>query len=71
MRIEEKILANLIYNEKYCRKVAPFIDSSYFTERNEQIVSQEILGFFNKYNKLNKKPFFVFVCCGFENGGGN
>ena len=52
MRIEEKILANLIHNEKYCRKVAPFIDSSYFSERNEEIVSQEILGFFNKYNKL-------------------
>lgn len=51
-RIEQKILTNLIHNEEYTRKVAPFIESSYFHERLEQVVIQEIIKFFNKYNKL-------------------
>lgn len=52
MRIEEKILANLIHNEDYCRKVAPYLDVTYFTEKNEKVIAEEILGFFTKYNKL-------------------
>ena len=52
MRIEQKILASLIHNEEYCRKVAPFIESSYFQDRVEKVVVQEILSFFSKYNQL-------------------
>lgn len=52
MRIEQKILANLIHNEEYTRKVAPFIVPSYFQERLEKVVIQEITAFFGKYNKL-------------------
>lgn len=51
MRIEEKILSSLIYDEEYCRKVTPFIKSEYFQNRTEKLLSQEILEFFSKYNK--------------------
>ena len=39
MRIETKILTNLIYDEHYCRKVIPFIKTDYFSERKEAILS--------------------------------
>jgi replicative DNA helicase len=52
MRIEQKILANLIHNEEYCRKAAPFIDPSYFHERIEKVVVEEVMSFFSKYNSL-------------------
>jgi len=51
MRIETKILANLIYDEQYCRKVIPFIKKEYFADRKEAIVADEIVSFFTKYNK--------------------
>ena len=51
MRIEQKILTNLIYDEHYCRKVVPFIKKEYFAEKKEAIVASEIVSFFNKYNK--------------------
>lgn len=51
MRIEEKILSSLVYDEEYCRKVAPFIKAEYFQDRAEKILSEEILEFFAKYNK--------------------
>ena len=52
MRIETKILTNLIHNEQYARKVAPFIDTSYFQEKSERVIAATILEFFGKYNKL-------------------
>jgi replicative DNA helicase len=51
MRIETQILSNLINDEDYCRKVAPFINPQYFADRTDRILSQEILKFFGKYNK--------------------
>lgn len=51
-RLEHKILANLIHNEEYCRKVVPFMDSNYFHEPTEKLVMEEIQSFFSKYNKL-------------------
>lgn len=52
MRIETKIIANLIHNEEYCRKVAPHIKSEYFPERLEKLIVDETLKFFNQYNAL-------------------
>ena len=49
-RIENTILQNLIYNEDYCRKTLPFIESEYFSHRIEQIVFDEIFKFTEKYN---------------------
>jgi len=51
MTIEKQILSNLINDEDYCRKVAPFINPQYFADRTDRILSQEILKFFGKYNK--------------------
>ena len=51
MRIEEKILSSLIYDEKYCRQVVPFIKKEYFAERTEAIIAEEITKFFTQYNK--------------------
>lgn len=55
MRIEQKILSNLIYDEQYCRKVVPFLKKDYFQDRKESIVAHEIVEFFNKYNKIITK----------------
>ena len=51
MRIEQTILSNLIEDEMYCRKVIPFIKPEYFTDRKEQVLSEEIVKFFGEYNK--------------------
>ena len=51
MRIEQKILSNLIHDEHYCRKVIPFLKKEYFTDRKEAILTSEIVSFFTKYNK--------------------
>jgi replicative DNA helicase len=51
MRIEQKILSSLIHDEQYCRKVIPFIKREYFSDRKESIITNEIVEFFNKYNK--------------------
>jgi len=62
MRIETKILANLIHDEQYCRKVIPFIKKDYFADRKEAIVAQEIVSFFTKYNKpLSKEILSIEV----------
>jgi replicative DNA helicase len=51
MRIEQQILTHLIHNEHYCRKVIPFLKREYFGDRKESVIIQEIVEFFNKYNK--------------------
>lgn len=52
MRIETKILSNLIHNEEYTRKVIPFILEDYFHDKTERIVYEEIHKFFLSFNKL-------------------
>ena len=62
MRIETKILSNLVYDENYCRKVIPFIRNDYFSERKEAIVAKIIVDFFTKYNKpLTKEILSIEV----------
>lgn len=55
MRIEQKILTNLIHDEQYCRKVVPFIKTEYFADKKDLVVASEIIKFFNKYNKSATK----------------
>ena len=38
--IEKTILANLIHNEQYTRKVLPFIKGDYFSDRTERTISR-------------------------------
>jgi len=59
MRIEQKILSNLIYNEDYCRKVIPFINPTYFSDRVQRVITEEILSFFSKYNKPISKDVLL------------
>lgn len=51
MRVESKIIGGLIGDEEYCRKVAPFIDPRYFSDRYENVIVSEALAFFSKFNK--------------------
>ena len=48
-RIETTILRNLIFNEEYSRKVIPFIQPTYFEQRTEKIIFEEITKFIVKY----------------------
>ena len=50
--IEKTILANLIHNEQYTRKVLPFIKGDYFSDRTERTVFEEIQKFVDKYSDL-------------------
>jgi replicative DNA helicase len=51
MRIEQKILTNLIHDEQYCRKVIPFIKKEYFADKKDLVVASELIKFFNEFNK--------------------
>lgn len=50
MTIEKTILANLIHNETYARKVIPFLKKEYFSA-TEGVLSEIIVKFFSEYNK--------------------
>lgn len=50
MKLEQTILKNLICNENYMRKVLPFLDESYFTDKIEKNIYKEINTFVEKYN---------------------
>ncbi len=54
-RLENTILRNLLYNEKYARKTLPFIQEGYFSQYTEKAVFQEIKKFFEKYSNLPTK----------------
>jgi replicative DNA helicase len=51
MRIENTILSNLVFNEEYCRQVIPFLNKRYFSDRTESMAFEEIIKFFEAYNK--------------------
>jgi replicative DNA helicase len=50
-KIEKTILSNLIHNEDFCRKVVPFLKTEYFADHYENVIADELLTFFNNYNK--------------------
>jgi len=54
-RIESKILSNLIYNEKYTRKVIPFIKETYFDVMSEKVIFQEVYKFITEYDSIPSK----------------
>jgi replicative DNA helicase len=54
-KVEFLILRNFLHNEKYTRKVIPFIKSEYFEDTNQKIVFEEILSFIQEYNELATK----------------
>ncbi|MDW7641650.1 MAG: DnaB-like helicase C-terminal domain-containing protein [Nitrosarchaeum sp.] len=53
------ILKNLLCNEKYSRKVLPFIKDEYFEDLNQKIIFEEIDSFIRKYNQLATKEILL------------
>jgi replicative DNA helicase len=57
--MEEKIpltvLRNLLTNEKYARKVIPFLEPTYFEDRSYKIIFEEITSFIVAYEQLPSK----------------
>ena len=58
-RTEEMILKNLIYDEKYTRKVLPFLKGDYFAEKEDRLLFEQINEFINKYNNLPTKEALI------------
>ena len=52
MNLEVTILSNLVYSEKYTRKVLPFLKSEYFTAREYKIIFLEIHEYVSQYDAL-------------------
>ncbi len=52
MRNEELILKNLLHNEEYLRKVIPFLQPEYFSDKSDKIVFNLINEHFEKYNAV-------------------
>ena len=50
--IEKTILSHLLNNEKYSRKVIPFLKTEYFEKKEQQVIFDEIYNFIDKYNNL-------------------
>jgi len=50
MNLELTILSNLIYNDKYVRKVLPFLKQEYFTVRSYKVIFLEIHEYITNYN---------------------
>lgn len=53
--IELTILQQLCQNEKYARKVLPFLREDYFTEKQNKILFNIFSDYINKYNSLPTK----------------
>jgi len=54
-KVEILILKSLINNEKYLRKVLPFVKSEYFEDTSQKIIFEEIFNFVEQYNELATK----------------
>jgi len=52
MSIERVILSNLLFNDKYNRKVIPFLKSDYFQNYSERVVFDLIDEYVKKYNSF-------------------
>ena len=57
--IEDLILTNLAINEKYSRKVLPFIDSAYFSMKSHKITLKMIKDHIERYNVNPTKTSLV------------
>ena len=50
-RIEESILKNLFVSDTFTRKVIPYLEEDYFSDRSERLIYKQILEYFMKYNE--------------------
>ena len=58
-KVETAILRNLLFNDKYCRKVLPFINPDYFDNPYEKILFEEISKFIVSYDDLATKEILL------------
>ena len=58
-KIETVILQNLVNDEKYMRKVIPFMKRDYFTDNTEQKIYDQIKIFIDEYNALPNKDALI------------
>jgi len=54
-KVEFLVLKNLINDEKYLRKVIPFLKAEYFEDSKYKVVFDEILSFVTEYNQTPTK----------------
>ena len=58
-KIEFLVLKNLINDEKYLRKVIPFLKKEYFEDSKYKVVFDEILSFVTEYNQTPTKEILT------------
>jgi replicative DNA helicase len=58
-KIETVILQNLVNDDKYMRKVIPFMKRDYFTDNTEQKIYDQIKIFIDEYNALPNKDALI------------
>jgi len=51
-KIEFLVLKNLVHNEKYLRKVLPFLKEEYFEDNKYKVIFDEISSFVTEYNEV-------------------
>lgn len=59
MRIEDTILSSLFVNEEFARKAIPHLTISYFSDRSDGYVYDELSSYFLKYNSLPSKETII------------
>lgn len=57
--MEHTILSQLLVNEQYGRKILPYLNVEYFTEKSQQLVFQLISEYVDKYNDFPTKQILV------------
>ena len=57
--IEHVILGNLLYNEQYVRRVAPFLKEDFFHDRHEKLIFTKIQDFIIEYGGSPTKEAVV------------
>ncbi len=62
MNLEVTILSNLVINERYVRKVLPFLKEQYFTLRPNKVIFLEINEYVNKYDSLPSVNTLAIEC---------
>lgn len=62
MDTEKLILSALLTREEFTRAVSPHIKEEYFQEKTTQVVCQEIIRYFEKYNSLPTKEALYIEC---------
>ena len=55
MSVENTILAHLIHNETYARKVLPFIKTEYFADHANRVIYQTLYSYIDRYNSVPSK----------------